>query len=202
MLVALRENEAPPDTEAASPIEQVRTRACVVVCIRRLRSRRHGRIYQPAKSDVFLALNSFELQTPRPPMKTVSFVRALALLTIAWSTVCSRAADLPLVPKVELQPLAAHVARLSHRADRGVGHPSPHRRAHPERRGRVSRPPARTDSRRDVPRGHGRGDGGLTRWMPSRRVVESSSRRGFSCRLVDSIPRRLILLPSAFCLLP
>src|SRR5688500_19699086 len=47
-----------------------------------------------------------------PKMNAASPVRMLMLVTIACSAVAVRGAELPLVPKVELQPLAAHVARL------------------------------------------------------------------------------------------
>ena len=45
-------------------------------------------------------------------MNPVSFVRVLIVMTIALNAVAVRGAELPLVPKIELQPLAAHVARL------------------------------------------------------------------------------------------
>jgi hypothetical protein len=45
-------------------------------------------------------------------METITLVRVLIVATLAWSATVTHGADLPLVPKVELQPLAAHVARL------------------------------------------------------------------------------------------
>lgn len=45
-------------------------------------------------------------------MNSVSLVRVLTLATVAWNAAIVRCADLPLVPKVELQPLVAQLARL------------------------------------------------------------------------------------------
>ena len=69
-------------------------------------------------ADVFLDARCFRVpQFVFPKMNPVSLARVVVLAIIAWSAGALRSADLALVPKVELQPLAAQVGRLQDALD-------------------------------------------------------------------------------------